>query len=58
MTSSSSSTPVALVTGGARGIDMAIGQWFLGFDAIELPALAGRDHGEKQSGCPFIFWCK
>ncbi len=29
MTSSPSSTPVALVTGGARGIGLAIGQWFL-----------------------------
>ena len=29
MTSTHSSTPVALVTGGARGIGLAIGQWFL-----------------------------
>ena len=29
MTSSNSSAPVALVTGGARGIGLAIGQWFL-----------------------------
>ena len=29
MTSSLSSTPVALVTGGARGIGLAIGEWFL-----------------------------
>ena len=29
MTSNSSSTPVAVVTGGARGIGLAIGQWFL-----------------------------
>ena len=29
MTSTSSSSPVALVTGGARGIGLAIGQWFL-----------------------------
>lgn len=31
-TSSSSSTPVAVVTGGARGIGLAIGQWFLAHD--------------------------
>jgi NAD(P)-dependent dehydrogenase (short-subunit alcohol dehydrogenase family) len=29
MTSTHSSTPVAVVTGGARGIGLAIGQWFL-----------------------------
>ncbi|NMM11968.1 MAG: SDR family oxidoreductase [Rhodoferax sp.] len=29
MTSTNSSTPVAVVTGGARGIGLAIGQWFL-----------------------------
>ena len=27
--SSTSSSPVAVVTGGARGIGLAIGQWFL-----------------------------
>ncbi|MDQ6628333.1 MAG: SDR family oxidoreductase [Pseudomonadota bacterium] len=30
MTSDVSSTPVAVVTGGARGIGLAIGRWFLG----------------------------
>jgi meso-butanediol dehydrogenase/(S,S)-butanediol dehydrogenase/diacetyl reductase len=29
MTASSSTSPVAIVTGGARGIGLAIGQWFL-----------------------------
>jgi NAD(P)-dependent dehydrogenase (short-subunit alcohol dehydrogenase family) len=29
MTTSLASTPVAVVTGGARGIGLAIGQWFL-----------------------------
>ena len=29
MNSSHSSSPVAVVTGGARGIGLAIGQWFL-----------------------------
>lgn len=29
MTSNHSSTPVAVITGGARGIGLAIGQWFL-----------------------------
>ena len=29
MTTSNPTTPIAVVTGGARGIGLAIGQWFL-----------------------------
>ena len=29
MSSSKSTSPVAVITGGARGIGLAIGQWFL-----------------------------
>ena len=46
MNTSSSSTPVAVVTGGARGIGLAIGRWFLAHDHrvalidIDVPTLA------------------
>jgi meso-butanediol dehydrogenase/(S,S)-butanediol dehydrogenase/diacetyl reductase len=56
MTSQTSADPVAVVTGGARGIGLAIGQWFLDHGHrvalldIDAATLSATDHRLRQPG--------
>jgi NAD(P)-dependent dehydrogenase (short-subunit alcohol dehydrogenase family) len=50
MTSNISSTPVAVVTGGARGIGLAIGQWFLAHEhRVVLLDIDGDTLGKTEA---------